>query len=394
MRPLDNSIAAMEGELAEWRRWLHRHPELGYHERETSAFVAEKLRAFGLDVVETGLGVTGVVGVLHGARGPGGEARTVMLRADFDALPIEELTGLPHASQNPGRMHACGHDGHTTMLLGAAKRLAEARDSFDGTVIFVFQPAEEGGAGAKAMLDDGLMARFPARAVYGMHNEPGVPVGHFAIRPGPCMAMADEFRIEIVGKGGHAAMPNVAIDPIVAGSALVQALQSIVSRRIDPVEPAVLSVTQFHAGTTHNVIPETAFLSGTVRAFDEKIYRQIHDEMAKKCAQIGAAFDVAVTVTPSANPYPPTVNDPAETEFVQGVIERLAGPEALDRFPPLVMGGEDFAYLAKARPGAFVFIGNGDSAPLHHPLYDFNDATAPHGVALWTRLVAEALPAR
>ncbi len=391
MPPLDNAIAAMAPDLTAWRRTLHANPELGYQERATAAFVAEKLRAFGFDAVETGIGGTGVVGVLHGAAGPRGEARSVMLRADMDALPIEEATGLPHASTNPGVMHACGHDGHTTMLLGAARRLAETR-AFDGTVIFVFQPAEEGGAGAKAMLDDGLMGRFPARAVYGMHNDPGRPVGQFAIRPGPALALADEFAIRIVGKGGHAAMPDQAHDPIVAGAALVQALQSIVSRRVDPTQPAVLSVTEFHAGSTHNVIPGTARLSGTTRAFDLGVHALIKAEIAKKCAQIGAAFDVAITYEPSAEPYPPTVNDPAETAFVCGVIDALAGPQALDRAPPLVMGAEDFSYLAQARPGAFVFIGNGDSAPLHHPAYDFDDAAAPWGVALFCRLVETALP--
>ena len=391
MPPLDNAIAAMIPDLTAWRRTLHASPELGYEERATAAFVAERLRAFGLDVVAEGIGGTGVVGVLHGAKGPRGEARTVMLRADMDALPIEEATGLPYASTRPGVMHACGHDGHTTMLLGAAKRLAETRN-FDGTAVFVFQPAEEGGAGAKAMLDDGLMDRFPARAVYGMHNDPGRPVGCFAIRPGPALALADEFHIRLTGKGGHAAMPEHAHDPIVAGAALVQALQSIVSRRIEPTQPAVLSVTEFHAGSTHNVIPETARLSGTTRAFDLGVHARIKAEIAKKCAQIGAAFDVAISYEPSAEPYPPTINDPAETDFVCGVIESLAGPQALDRAPPMVMGAEDFAYLAQARPGAFVFIGNGDSAPLHHPAYDFDDAAAPWGVALFCRLVETALP--
>jgi hippurate hydrolase len=391
MRPLDNSIAAMAADLTAWRRRLHRRPELGYAEHETAAFVAERLRSFGLDAVETGIGGTGVVGVLHGAGGPGGEARTVMLRADMDALPIEEATGAPHASEIPGRMHACGHDGHTTMLLGAARRLAETR-GFEGTVVFVFQPAEEGGAGAKAMLDDGLMERFPARAVYGMHNMPGLPVGAFAVRPGPCMAMSDEFTVTVKGKGGHAAMPDRAIDPIVAASALVQALQTIVARRVDPTQPAVLSVTQFHAGTTHNVIPETATLGGTVRTFDEGLHAFVHAEIAKKCAQIGAAFDVETSVRVSADPYPPVVNDAAEAAFAADVAEALAGPAAVDRAPPLVMGGEDFAWLARARPGAFVFIGNGESAPLHHPAYDFDDAAAPVGVAFWTRLVETALP--
>ncbi len=391
MRPLDNSISAMEGALTEWRRELHRHPELGYEEVRTAAFIAEKLRGFGLDAVETGIGGTGVVGVLHGASGPGGEAKTILVRSDMDALPIEEATGAAHASTAKGRMHACGHDGHMTMLLGAARRLAETR-GFDGTVIFVFQPAEEGGAGAKAMLDDGLLTRFPARTVYGMHNWPGLPAGRFAVAPGPVMAAADEFRISIRGKGGHAAKPDLAHDPIVAGAALVQALQTIVSRRVDPVAPAVLSVTMFQSGSAMNVIPETAELGGTIRSFDERTHALITAEMARKCAMIGAAFEVEITFGGGRNPYPPVVNDPAETAFAGAVLDDLVGPGNVMHGHPPAMAAEDFAFLARERPGAFVFIGNGDSAPLHHPEYDFDDSVAPLGVAYWTRLVEAALP--
>jgi hippurate hydrolase len=392
MRPIDNSIAAMTEELTAWRRDLHAHPELGYAETRTAAFVAEKLRAFGLDEVATGIGGTGVVGVLHGAGGPGvGEAETILLRADMDALPIEEATGAPHASTNPGVMHACGHDGHTTMLLGAARLLAETR-SFRGTVVFVFQPAEEGGAGAKAMLQDGLLDRWPAGRVFGMHNWPGMPVGAFAVREGPTMAMADEFEITIAGRGGHAAKPELARDPIVAGAALVQALQTIVSRRVDPVEPAVLSVTRFNAGFTHNVIPETAVLGGTVRTFSETVHAAIREEMALQCAQIGAAFGVTIRFEPSADFYPPVLNHPEAARLAGAVLDDLAGRDAVTHGHDPVMGSEDFAFFAQARPGAFVFCGTGDVAPLHHPEYDFNDDTLPWGVAYWRRLVETALP--
>ncbi|NCO16218.1 MAG: amidohydrolase [Alphaproteobacteria bacterium] len=391
MKPLDNSIMAMADEMSAWRRDLHRHPELAYQETRTAAFVAETLRGFGLDAVETGIGGTGVVGVLHGATGPGGEARTILLRADMDALPIEEATGAAYASARPGKMHACGHDGHTTMLLGAARRLAETRD-FDGSVVFVFQPAEEGGAGAKAMLDDGLLERFPARAVFGMHNMPGLPVGRFAFRPGPTMALSDEFTITITGVGAHAAMPHLGRDPILAGAALVQALQSIIARRVDPVDPAVLSITEFHGGAAKNVMPETATLGGTIRAFSTATHQFIRAEVARQCAALGEAFGVAIAFGPSLTPYPPVINDPDMTAFAGDVLAELVGEAALVRDPPLIMGGEDFAFLAEARPGAFVFIGNGDSAALHHPAYDFNDAAAPLGVAYWVRLAQAALP--
>jgi len=391
MKPLDNSIIAMADELTAWRRDLHRHPELGYQETRTAAFVADALRGFGLDVVETGVGGTGVVGVLHGASGPGDESRAILLRADMDALPIEEATGAAYASAHPGRMHACGHDGHTAMLLGAARRLAETRD-FDGSVVFVFQPAEEGGAGAKAMLDDGLLERFPVRAVFGMHNMPGLPLGHFAVKPGPSMALADEFSITITGKGAHAAMPHLGCDPILAGAALVQALQSIVSRRVDPVDPTVLSITEFHGGAAKNVIPEVVTLGGTIRAFSAATHQFMRAEVARQCAALGEAFGVAIAFGPSVTPYPPVVNDADATTFAGAVLAGLVGEAALMRDPPLIMGAEDFAFLAEARPGAFVFIGNGDSASLHHPAYDFNDAAAPLGVAYWVRLAQAALP--
>mgnify|MGYP006274910939 CR=1 FL=1 len=390
--PVANAVAAMAEELAAWRRDFHRYPELMYAETRTAARVTELLRSFGLDVVETGLGGTGVVGVLHGARGPGaGEAETILLRADMDGLPIVEATGAAHASCNPGVMHACGHDGHTTMLLGAAKRLAETR-AFDGTVVFCFQPAEEGGGGAQAMLDDGLLERFPARAVYGMHNWPGMPVGSFAVRAGPTMAMADEFFIDIAGRGGHAAKPELARDPIVAGAALVQALHTIVSRQVDANEAAVLSITRFNGGSATNVIPEQVELAGTVRAFSEATHGAISKAIERKCAQFGAAFGVSISYRQGESVYPPVHNDPDEAAFCGRVLDALVGRDRVTHDHPPVMGSEDFAFLAKARPGAFVFIGSGDIAPLHHPEYDFDDAVSPWGVTYWVQLVEAALP--
>ena len=392
MQPIPNSIAAMTAELAEWRRDLHQHPELAFQEQRTAGVVAEKLRAWGFDAVETGIGRTGVVGVLHGRSGPGGDD-AILLRADMDALPMPEETGLPHASVNPGRMHACGHDGHTTMLLGAARHLAETRN-FDGTVYFCFQPAEEGGGGAQAMIDDGLLERFPARAVYGMHNWPGAPAGSFAVRPGPVLASADEFTITVRGAGGHGAFPHRTCDPIVAGAQIVTALQTIVARKVDPLKPAVISVTQFHAGSAMNVIPDEAKINGTMRSFDPEVDELIRTEMRRVCGSVAAGLGVTATLETGEIPYPPTINDPAQAAFAGQVLDALVGPDRVDRERPPTMGGEDFSFMARRRPGCFVFIGNGDSAPLHTTRYDFNDEVAPLGVAYWAKLVETALPVR
>jgi hippurate hydrolase len=389
MKPIPNSIAAQADELAEWRQDFHRHPELRYEEHRTAAKVAERLTALGLDGVETGIGGTGVLGVLHGRGGPGGEA--IMLRADMDALPIEEATGLAHASANPGTMHACGHDGHTTMLLGAAKHLAGTRN-FDGTVYFCFQPAEEGGGGAKAMLEDGLFDRYRPRAVYGMHNWPGMAVGQFAVKDGPVLAAAGAFTITITGRGSHAAEPHEARDPIVAGAQLVTALQTVVSRVVDPLQPAVLSVTRFSAGSTHNVIPDQAELMGTTRSFDEGVQQQINDEMDRICTQIAAAMGVEIEIERDPTPYPPTINDGPEADFAEAVMRETFGDANVHRGHPPTMAGEDFSFFAREVPGCYVMIGNGDSAPLHNAAYDFNDEAAPLGVAFWARLVEKALP--
>lgn len=388
MQPIPNSIAALAPELSEWRRDLHQHPELGYSEHRTSEVIASKLRDWGFDAVETGIGGTGVVGVLHGRNGAGGEA--ILLRSDMDALPIHEETGLAHASTTEGTMHACGHDGHMTMLLGAAKHLAETRN-FDGTVHFCFQPAEEFGAGAEAMIKDGLFERFPSRAVFGMHNWPGIPVGQFAVRPGPVMASADEFHITVRGEGGHGALPHVATDPIVAGAQIVSALQTIVARKIDPLKSAVVSVTQFHSGTASNVIPDEAGISGTTRHFDAGVGEIIRTEMQRICDQVGKGLGVTTDISFSDIVYPATVNDPRQAALAADVLDAVAGAENVDRDRDPTMGGEDFAFMANERPGCFVFIGNGDSAPLHTSTYDFDDEAAPLGVAYWCRLVETAL---
>jgi hippurate hydrolase len=391
-KPIPNSIADMAVTLSEWRRDIHAHPELAYEEVRTAGIVSEKLRAFGFDIVEEGVGGTGVVGVLHGADGPADSAeRRVLFRADMDALPIVEATGAPHASTNPGKMHACGHDGHTTMLLGAAKHLAETRN-FSGSVVFCFQPAEEGGGGARAMLEHGMLERHPCRQAFGMHNWPGMPVGAFKATPGPVMASADMFEITITGKGGHGALPHLARDPIVAGAHLVTALQTIVSRLVEPIKPAVLSVTTFHAGSTSNVIPAEAVLSGTVRAFHREVRDLIYDEMERMCRQVGDGFGVSIAFDGGPTSYPPTVNDAIATAFAADVLDEVVGAEQVQRDADPTMGSEDFSFIANAVPSSFVFIGNGDSADLHHPHYDFDDSAAPIGVAYWTRLAEKALP--
>ncbi|MGD1924508.1 MAG: M20 aminoacylase family protein [Paracoccaceae bacterium] len=390
MQPIPNSIAAMQPELTEWRRDFHKHPELGYEETRTSGIIAEKLQSWGLDAVETGIGKTGVVGVLHGKNGPG---RAILLRTDIDALPMPEENETDHASVYDGKMHACGHDGHLPMLLGAAKHMAETRN-FDGTVYFCFQPAEEGGAGAQAMIEDGLFERFPAEEVYGMHNWPGTKAGTFAVRPGPVMASADEFNIVVRGQGGHAAQPHTTRDPIVAGAQIVNALQTIVSRKVDPLKPAVLSVTKFQAGTAHNIIPDEALIAGTMRSFHEEVADQIIEEMKQICQQVSTAMGVTATLETSEIAYPATVNDEALSEFSKNVLIDLVGEDNVELDRPPTMGGEDFAFMARAKPGSFVFIGTGeDVAPLHTTKYDFNDEISPLGVAYWTKLVETALPA-
>jgi amidohydrolase len=380
-------IAAIAGEAVLWRRDLHRRPELLYALDETSAFVAQKLRAFGLDEVVTGVGNSGVVGVLRGRPGN----RAVALRADMDALPIEEITGAPWSSEKPGAMHACGHDGHTATLLAAARRLAADRD-FAGTVVFVFQPAEEGGAGARAMIDDGLFDRFPVDEIFGIHNLPGLPVGRFAVRSGAIMASTDRFYIDILGRGGHAARPHETIDPILVGAQLVTALQSIVARNVDPLASGVVSVTTFHAGNTDNVIPQTARLSGTVRALDEKVRAELEASVSRIATAVVTAFGAETRVAYERG-YPVTVNHAAAAARVGNVVETLFGNSAIDRAGAPLMAAEDFSYYLERVPGAYFFMGNGPPAGLHHPAYDFADEAIAPGAAVWAALAKASLAA-
>jgi amidohydrolase len=386
--PVLNRAAEMQEEVAGWRRHLHSRPEILYELHETSAFVAAKLREFGCDEVVTGLGRTGVVGIIRGAR-PG--RTTVGLRADMDALPLAEITGKPYASMIPGAMHACGHDGHTAMLLGAARYLAETR-SFAGSVAVIFQPAEEGGAGALAMMNDGLLDRFGIDRVFGMHNMPGIPLGQFAIRPGPIMAATAEFEVSVHGRGGHAAMPHGTVDPIVAASQMVASLQTIVSRSTDPIDSLVVSVTKFHSGDAHNIIPEMARFAGTIRTLRKEVASHAFERLRALCEGIAAGHGARAEIMIDAN-YPVTFNHAVETEFATEIARQVAGPaNVMTDIPPL-MGGEDFSYMLEARPGAFIFVGNGDSANLHNPAYDFNDEAIAHGVSYWVRLAETALAA-
>ncbi len=386
--PILNRAAEMQEEIAGWRRHLHQNPELNFDVFETAAFVTEKLKAFGCDEVVTGIGRTGVVGIIRGRLG---EGSTIGLRADMDALPINEITGKPYASAVPDKMHACGHDGHTAMLLGAAKYLAETRN-FAGGVAVIFQPAEEGGGGGNEMVKEGMMERFKIEKVFGMHNMPSLPLGHFAIRSGPIMAGTAEFTIRVKGRGGHAAMPNSTIDPIVIASQLVTALQTIASRNTDPVESVVVSVTKFHAGDAYNVIPETAEIAGTVRTLKKEVAGMAETRMRAICAGMAEAFGAEIAIDYDSN-YPVTFNHPQETAFAGDVAAQVAGEAKVIRAMPPVMGGEDFSYMLEARPGAFIFIGNGDSAGLHHPAYDFNDEVIPHGVSYWVKIAETALAA-
>ncbi|MER8463762.1 M20 aminoacylase family protein [Mesorhizobium sp. M1396] len=386
--PILNRAAEMQDEVAGWRRHLHQTPELNFDVFKTAAFVTEKLKAFGCDDVVTGLGKTGVVGIIRGRQGQG---PTIGLRADMDALPLNEITGKSYASTIPGKMHACGHDGHTAMLLGAAKYLAETRN-FTGSVAVIFQPAEEGGGGGNEMVKDGMMDRFDISKVFGMHNMPGLPVGQFAIRPGPIMAATAEFTITVRGKGGHAAMPHGTIDPIVITSQLVGALQTIASRSTDPVEAVVVSVTKFHAGDAYNIIPETAEIAGTVRTLRKEIAKKSEERIRTICDGLATAFGAKIEVDYQAN-YPVTFNHAEETVFASDVAIGVAGDAHVHRGIQPVMGGEDFSYMLEARPGAFIFIGNGDTAGLHHPAYDFNDEVIPHGMSYWVKLAETALAA-
>jgi hippurate hydrolase len=399
MNTLDTAIAARAA-LQAIRRDLHAHPELAFAESRTAELVARELAALGIET-HRGLAGTGVVGVLRAGRG----TRAIGLRTDMDALPIEEANRFGHRSTCEGRMHACGHDGHTAMLLGAAKLLGASRD-FDGTVYLVFQPAEEGGGGARVMIEEGLFERFPMEAIYGMHNWPGLPAGHFAVHAGPVMAGTDRFDIRIQGMGGHAAMPHLALDSILAGAALVQALQSVVSRSLDPFDAAVVSVTCFHAGDTYNVLPDQAELSGTLRSFSEEVRRKALARIEELCAGMASTFGVQIDFSPRSDSYPPTINTAAEAGRCAEAAIAVAGREGVRTGERPSMGAEDFACYLQQIPGAYVWIGNGavgeadpqlpgceraNGAGLHHPAYDFNDDILPVGAAYWVELVQRVL---
>ncbi|MEO0913689.1 MAG: M20 aminoacylase family protein [Pseudomonadota bacterium] len=384
--PVINRIAEFANDMKDWRQHLHAHPELLFETHETAAFVAKRLAEFGVDEVVTGVGRTGVIGVIRGQS----DGAVVGLRADMDALPIQEVRDLPYKSTVPGKMHACGHDGHTTMLLGAARYLAETRN-FAGSVALIFQPAEEGGGGGKVMVDEGVMERFSISRVFGMHNWPGLDVGKIEVTPGPTMAAGDTFDIEIRGIGAHAAYPQHSVDPIVVGMAVVQAMQSIVSRGVDPIDTAVISVTTFHAGNTHNVIPATARFGGTVRTLREETRQEIARKIKTVAEGVAAAHGASASVG-YAFGYPVTVNDPHEATFAAQVAEGVVGAENVDPNRQAEMGAEDFSYMLQRVPGAYLFLGQGDTAGLHHPEYDFNDEAAPFGASLYARLAEAALP--
>ena len=389
--PIVNRVADLQPDIQAWRRDIHQHPELLYDVHRTAAFVADRLREFGCDEIVTGLGKTGVVGVIQGRKSAtNGGIKVIGLRADMDALPIEENTNLPYASKTKGLMHACGHDGHTAMLLGAARYLAETRN-FAGKAVVIFQPAEEGGAGAAAMIEDGLMDRFGIEQVYGMHNGPGIPIGSFAIRPGAIMAATDSIDIMIEGHGGHAARPHKCIDSVLVGAQLITALQQIVSRNVDPLDSAVISMCEFHAGNARNVIPQTAELRGTVRTLTPEVRALVQKrvrEVVAGVAQItGAKIDLAYQ-----RGYPVTVNHAAQTDLATQIAREVAGDANVHETPPL-MGAEDFSYMLEARPGAFIFCGNGDSAGLHHPAYNFNDEAILYGTSYWIKLIENTLAA-
>ncbi|MCB2011226.1 MAG: amidohydrolase [Geminicoccaceae bacterium] len=382
--PIVNRVAEFHDDMTAWRRHLHAHPELGFEETQTAAFVARHLAEFGVDELHEGIGRTGVVAVIRGREG---NAR-IGLRADMDALPIQERSGVAHASTVAGKMHACGHDGHTAMLLGAARYLAETRN-FAGTVCLFFQPAEEGRAGAKAMIEDGLFERFPVDEVYGLHNWPGMPLGSFGVCNGPAMAASDEFTIRLEGRGGHAAMPNLAADPVTAGATIVQAAQTIVSRQIDPLDNAVISITKFIAGDTFNVIPGEAVLNGTVRTFKPETRDFCERRLRELASGIASAMGLGCEYRYRRG-YPPTVNHPNQSVAAGDAAAEIVGADRVDRNPMPVMGAEDFSYMLEARPGNYIWMGTHEGGPvsaLHHPEFDFNDNALSIGTSYWARLV-------
>jgi len=386
--PVDNWVSGCLDELVAFRRDLHSNPELLYDLPRTSAQVASMLRKAGCDEVVEGVGKTGVVAVIRGKSNTSG--RSIGLRSDMDALPILEATGKPWASKTPGKMHACGHDGHTTMLLGAAMGLVQTR-AFDGTAVLIFQPAEEGGAGARAMIEDGLFRRWPVSEVYGMHNRPNLPIGEFTIAPGSIMGSVDMIDIEIEGVGGHAAMPHQTVDPAPVIAALIQAVQTITARTINPMDSAVISITTIHGGDAFNVIPQTIRMTGTVRTLNDSVRDHVEVRLNQAVAGIAAAYGAKGKLDYSRH-YPVTVNHAQETELAATAAEAVAGVGRVARNMPATLGGEDFAFMLNEVPGAMINIGNGPSAGLHHPAYDFNDEAIAWGCSYWCELVRQRLP--
>jgi amidohydrolase len=387
MMRIDPLIVDHHGEMTDWRRDFHAHPELGFQESRTAELVATRLASFGMEV-HRGVGKTGVVGVLRA----GTSQRSIGLRADMDALPILEGNTFAHRSRNPGRMHACGHDGHTAMLLGAARYLAKTR-RFDGTVNFIFQPAEEGLGGALAMIEDGLFERFACQSIFGMHNRPGLAVGRFAVRAGPMMAGGAFFDIDITGRGSHGARPESSVDPIMVATQIAASLQTIVSRNLRPLDSAVVSVTQIHAGDAYNVIPQTARLAGTVRAFSRETLSKIEAAMLRIIEGCAATFGAQASLSFRIN-FAPTINDAEQAEFAAAVCTELVGEASVERNPPLIMASEDFSFMLEKVPGCYINIGNGDGTSgceVHNPAYDFNDASLPLGAAFFARAVETKL---
>ncbi|WP_299148731.1 M20 aminoacylase family protein [uncultured Tateyamaria sp.] len=387
--PIKNRLAETHAEITGWRRHLHAHPELGFAEHQTSAFVADKLREIGVDAIETGIAQTGVVAVIKGRTDTKG--RVIGLRADMDALPILEASGVDYASTNPGTMHACGHDGHTSILLGVAQYLAETRN-FDGTAVLLFQPAEEGGGGGREMVNEGVMDRFGVQEVYGLHNMPGLPTGQFAIRSGALMGSADEFYITVTGKGGHAAAPHQSIDPNVTAAHIILGLQSITSRNVDPLHAAVVSVCALHSDVdTHNVIPQQTRMTGTVRALEAEVRDMVEARVKAIAKATAEAYDCEVEVDYRLG-YPVTVNHPDHTEYAIAAARAVAGDVITDT--PPIMAAEDFSFMLNVRPGAYIFLGNGDGPMVHHPAYIFDDDAIPAGCSWFVELVEQRMPAQ
>jgi hippurate hydrolase len=384
--PVLNRIASYAEEMKGWRRHLHRYPELAFECHQTAAFIVERLREIGVDEIHEGIAKTGIVALIRGQK----EGPVIGLRADMDALPIEEMTGAEHASTIKGKMHACGHDGHVTMLLGAAKYLAETRN-FAGTVALIFQPAEEDGAGGQAMVEAGIMDRFDIAQVYGIHNAPNVPFGQFNTTPGPLMASVDTAFVYVTGKGGHGATPHETVDPVVAVVGMVSAIQTIIPRNVYALEEAVISVTQIHAGTASNIIPEEAMFCATIRCFKPDVRALLKKRIHEIVEGHALAYGVKARIDYDWG-YPATINHEAETEIAAEAAREVVGPDAVDARANREMGSEDFSYMLEARPGAYLFLGTGPGAGLHHPAFDFNDEAAPVGASFFARLVERAQP--